>query len=240
MKSKVVTKEEALAKFHDEQTILFGDWHGEISADELIAGILEKGVKNIHAVAVSGGMPDQGIGTLIVEKRIKSLATTHIGLNPVARDQMFAGELEVEFIPQGTFAERIRAGGSGLGGVLTPTGVGTSVAEGKQVLTINSKEYLLEMPIHGEVALIRAWKADSIGNLQFRLCARATNSYMALAADTVIVEVEELVEVGELDPDSIDIPAPIVDMIYVRQGEKKPFCPMWKRAMKKAEEGGKK
>ncbi|MEG1632886.1 MAG: CoA transferase subunit A [Oscillospiraceae bacterium] len=239
MRSKVVTRDEALTKINDGQTILFGDWHGELSAEEIITGVLEKGVKDITAVAVSGGMADQGVGRLIKEHRVKSLLTTHIGLNPVARDQMFAGELAVEFIPQGTFAERIRSGGAGLGGVLTPTGVGTDVANGKQVLTLNGREYVLEMPIRGDVALIKAWKADSIGNIAFRLTGRATNSYMAFAADTVIVEVEELVEVGELAPDEIDVPAPVIDMVYVRTGEKKPFCPMWQRAKAKAE-GGKK
>ena len=239
MISKVVSKEEAIAKFHDGQTIMFGDWHGEHSAEELITGMLEKGVKNISAIAVSGGMPDQGLGRLIHKKLVKDLITTHIGLNPEARDQMFAGELNVEFVPQGTFAERIRCGGAGLGGCLTPTGVGTDIEKGKQKLTIDGKEYLLELPLHADVALIKAWKADTIGNIAFRYTGRATNSYMAFAADIVIVEVEELVEVGELGPDDIDVPAPIIDMVYVRTGEKKPFCPMWQRARAKAEGGGK-
>ena len=239
MISKVVSKEEAIAKFHDGQTIMFGDWHGEHSAEELITGMLEKGVKDISAIAVSGGMPDQGLGRLIHEKLVKDLITTHIGLKPEARDQMFAGELNVEFVPQGTFAERIRCGGAGLGGCLTPTGVGTDIEKGKQKLTIDGKEYLLELPLHADVALIKAWKADTIGNIAFRYTGRATNSYMAFAADIVIVEVEELVEVGELGPDDIDVPAPIIDMVYVRTGEKKPFCPMWQRARAKAEGGGK-
>ena len=239
MISKVVSKEEAIAKFHDGQTIMFGDWHGEHSAEELITGMLEKGVKDISAIAVSGGMPDQGLGRLIHEKLVKDLITTHIGLNPEARDQMFAGELNVEFVPQGTFAERIRCGGAGLGGCLTPTGVGTDIEKGKQKLTIDGKEYPLELPLHADVALIKAWKADTIGNIAFRYTGRATNSYMAFAADIVIVEVEELVEVGELGPDDIDVPAPIIDMVYVRTGEKKPFCPMWQRARAKAEGGGK-
>ena len=217
--------EAALEKFRDGQTIMFGDWHGELSAEEIITGLLDKGVKDIRAIAVSGGMPDQGLGRLINEHRVKSLITTHIGLNPVAGQQMFAGELEVEF-------------------VLTPTGIGTDVERGKQRLIIDGREYLLELPLHADVALIKAAKADTAGNLQFRLTGRATNSYMAFAADTVIVEVEELVEVGELGPDEIDGPAPVIDMVYVRRGEKKPICPMWKRAMAKAEakavEGGKK
>ena len=239
LRSKVVTMEEALSKFKDGQTIMFGDWHGEFSAEEIITGMLEKGVKDIHAIAVSGGMPDQGVGRLIHAHRVKRLATTHIAYNPSARDQMFAGELDIEFVPQGTFAERIRCGGYGLGGCLTPTGLGTDVAVGKQVLNINGKDYLLELPMHADIALIKAWKADTAGNIAFRLMSRATNSYMAYAADTVIVEVEELVEVGELGPDDVDVVAPLIDMVYVRQGEKKPFCPMWQRARAKAE-GGKK
>lgn len=235
MRSKVVTKEEALAKFQDGQTIMFGDWHGQLTADELIDGVLEKGVKDIDAIAVSAGTPDQGVGRLIAAHRVKSLATTHIAFNPLARDQMFAGELDIEFVPQGTFAERIRCGGAGLGGCLTPTGIGTDVEEGKQKLTINGKEYLLELPMHADISLIRAWKADTAGNIVFRKIARATNSYMAYAADFVIVEAEELVEVGELDPEEIDVAAPIIDMVYVRTGEKKPFCLVWQRGKAKAE-----
>lgn len=237
MRSKVVELDQILPVFKDGQKILFGDWHGELSAEEVITGMLECGVKDIEAVAVSGGMPDQGLGRLIVEHRVKSLATTHIGLNPVARDQMFAGELEVEFIPQGTFAERIRCGGAGLGGCLTRAGIGTDVEKGKQIVNVDGADYILEKPIRGDVAVIKAWKADSYGNIRFRLTSRATNSYIAFAADTVICEVEELVEPGELGPDEIDVPAPIIDMIYVRKGEKKPFCPMWKRAKAKAEGG---
>lgn len=233
--NKVVTKEEALSKIHDGQTIMFGDWHGEFAADEIIDGMLEKGVTDIHAIAVSAGMPDQGVGKLIVAKRVKRIITTHIGLNPVAKDQMLAGELDVEFSPQGTWAERIRCGGAGLGGCLTPTGLGTEVAEGKQVLTINGKDYLLELPLRADVALVKATKADKAGNISFRLNSRATNSTIALAADFVIAEVEELVEVGELGPEEIDVPAPIVDMVYVRTGEKRPMCPMWQRAKAKAE-----
>lgn len=241
MLSKVVTKEEALAKIHDGQTIMFGDWHGEFAADEIIDGMLEKGVKDIDAIAVSAGMPDQGVGKLIAAKRVKSLITSHIGLNPVARDQMFAGELKVEFSPQGTWAERIRCGGAGLGGCLTPTGVGTEIEEGKQKLTINGKEYLLELPLLADIALVKATKADTAGNISFRMNSRATNSTIAYAADLVIAEVEDLVEVGDLSPEEIAVPAPIIDMVYVRTGEKKPLCPMWQRAKAKAEaKGGKK
>ena len=239
MRSKVVTLQEALEPFKDGQTVLFGDWHGQFSAEEIITGILEKGVKDLTAVACTAGTPDQGVGRLINANRVKALKTTHIAFNPVARDQMFAGDLDIEFIPQGTITERIRCGGFGLGGCLTPTGIGTEVEEGKQKLTINGKEYLLEMPIRGDITLIKASTADKAGNVSFNLVSGTISDYMAFASDTVIVEVEELVEVGELSPQEIDVPAPIVDMVYVKIGPVGEFCNVWKRAKEKTEGGAK-
>ena len=235
MLNKTVSKDRALEHIRSGQTIMFGDWHGEFAADELIDAMLAKGITDIDAIAVSAGMPDQGLGKLIAAKRVKSLVTTHIGLNPVAKDQMLSGELAVEFVPQGTWAERVRCGGSGIGGFLTPTGLGTEVEKGKEKITVGGKAYLLELPLHGDVALIKATKADKAGNISFRMNSRATNSTLALAADYVIAEVEELVEIGELGPEEIDVPAPIIDMVYVRTGEKRPLCPMWKRLKAKAE-----
>ena len=236
MLSKVVTLEQALEKIKDGQTIMFGDWHGEFAADDIIDGMLSKGVKDIDAIAVSAGMPDLGVGKLIKEHRVNSLITTHIAFNPCARDQMFAGELNIEFSPQGTFSERIRCGGFGLGGCLTPTGLGTEVEKGKQKLTINGKEYLLELPLHADVTLIKATKADTAGNISFRMNSKAISNNMAFAADLVIVEAEELVEFGELGPEEIDVPAPIIDMVYVRSGENtRHTCPLWQRLRAKAE-----
>ena len=237
MLSKVVTMEEILEKFHDNQPIMFGDWHCEFAADDIIDSLLEKDMKGIDAIAVSAGMPDQGVGKLINAKMVKSLITTHIAYNPIARDQMFAGELDIEFSPQGTFSERIRCGGFGLGGCLTPTGVGTDVEKGKQKLTINGKEYLLELPLRADIALIKATTADTAGNLSFRMNSRAICTNMAFAADLVIAEVEELVELGELGPEEIQVPAPVVDMVYVRTGETRHMCPMWQRLKAKAEGG---
>ena len=213
MLSKVVSKEEALSKIHDGQTIMFGDWHGEFAADEIIDGMLEKGVKDIHAIAVSAGMPDQGVGKLIKDKRVKSLVTTHIALNPLARDQMFAGELDIEFCPQGTWSERIRCGGAGLGGCLTPTGVGTEVEKGKQKLTINGKEYLLELPLHADIALIGGHKADASGNLRYIGSERNFNPMMAMAADTVVAGVSEIVEAGQIGADYVETPGIFVDYL---------------------------
>lgn len=237
MLSKVVTREEALTKIQDGQTIMFSDVHGIQAPDELIAGMLEKGVKDITAISISGGNPKEGVGRLIGEKRVKKLITTHTGLNPVARDQIFAGELEVEYCPMGTWVERMHCAAAGLGGCLTPTGVGTDVEKGKQKLTINGKEYLLEMPLHADVALLKAWKADTAGNVAFRMNSIIGHDTMALAADFVIFEVEELVEVGELGPTEIDIPAPITGMVYLRTGKKRYMPLMWQSAKARAEGG---
>ena len=149
MLSKVVSKEEALTKIHDGQTIMFGDWHGEFAADEIIDGMLEKGIKDIHAIAVSAGMPDQGVGKLIREKRVKSLVTTHIALNPLARDQMFAGELDIEFCPQGTWSERIRCGGAGLGGCL-PAGYPSQYFRRAGLYSVpqSGLEFLMKKHVH--------------------------------------------------------------------------------------------
>lgn len=237
MRSKEVTLKEVLSVIKDGQRIMFGDWHGQLAAEEIIDGMLEKGIKDIEGITITGGYPGSGIGKLIDEHRLAKLITTHIGLNPVARDQMFAKELEITFVPAGTLIERIRCGGAGLGGCLTPTGVGTDVEIGKEKITIEGKEYLLELPLRADVALIKAWKADKAGNITFRQTSMLANNYMALAADQVIVEVEELVEIGELKPREIDIPAPVVDMVYVRQKEKRPISLMWKKAIE-AEKGG--
>ena len=222
MLSKVVSKEEALTKIHDGQTIMFGDWHGEFAADEIIDGMLEKGIKDIHAIAVSAGMPDQGVGKLIREKRVKSLVTTHIALNPLARDQMFAGELDIEFCPQGTWSERIRCGGAGLGGVLTPVGIDTLVEESPFCLgrrTIEGKDYLLMKPIHADFALLGTYKCDEFGNCWYKGTMRNFNVVMATAADTVIAETEYLVPVGEIEPENIHTYGMCVD--YIVEGERK-------------------
>ncbi len=233
MKNKIYTLEQVLAQIHDGQRILFSDRHGQLAADEIIDGMLQKGVKDITAIAITSGQPGMGLGRLIEQKRVRRVETTHIGLNPATSQQMFAGDIEVEFIPQGTFAERIRAGGYGLGGILTPTGVGTIVEKGKEILHLRGKDYLLEMPIRADIALLRASKADKAGNLYFHKTNLLCQDYMAMAADLVIVEVEELVEIGELDPERIHVPAPIVDMLYIRQGEKRPMHLNWQRMIDK-------
>jgi len=210
---KTATVADALARIKDNMTIMIGGFMSGGTPEVLIDGIVEKGFKNITLISSDTCTPEYGIGKLIVNKQISKLIASHIGMNKETGRQMNAGELDVELVPQGTFAERIRAGGAGLGGVLTPTGIGTLVEEGKQKLTIEGKEYLLELPLRAEIALIKAWKADKSGNLVYRRAARNFNPLMAMAADYVIVAAEEIVEIGELDPDLVVTPAPLVDMI---------------------------
>ena len=184
------------------------------SPNKFIMKMIEAGVTDIDLIANDAGNDHtDGIGSLVCAHRVRSLIASHIGLNPEAGRQMNAGELKVTLVPQGTLAERSRCGGTGLGGVLTPTGVGTVVAEGKTVLEVNGRSYLLELPLRADVAVIKAWKADTSGNLVYRRAGRNFNPMMAMAADFVIAEVSEVVEVGELDPDEIMTPGVCVDML---------------------------
>ena len=236
MKKKVFTLEEVLDKINDGASIMFSDLHGGCAADEIIDGMLAKGVKDLTAVGVASGRPDYGMGKLITAHRVKKLLTTHIGLNKSSIDQMFAGEMEVEFIPQGTFAERIRCGGFGLGGCLTRTGLGTQVQEGKQIVNVDGLDYILEKPIRADVAILHATKADKAGNLYCEGTSHLCVDYMAMAADLVIAEVEEIVEIGELDPEKVIVQAPVVDMVYLRQGEKAPLWKSWAAQLAKIKE----
>lgn len=211
--NKVAKREEALARLADNQVIMIGGFMATGTPEGLVSGLLEKGVKNLTVIANDTSFVDKGVGRLVVSKQLKKVIVSHIGTNKETGRQMNAGEMEVELVPQGTLAERIRCGGAGLGGVLTPTGVGTIVEEGKEKLTREGKTYLLELPLKADIALIKACKADSYGNLVYRRSARNFNPLMAMAADFVIVEAEEVVETGTLDPDEIMTPGVLVDMI---------------------------
>lgn len=214
MKNKVVSLDEALKKFHDGQTIMCGGFTNVGSPNKLLRAIADAGYKDFDLIANDTGNDKQdGIGTLVLEKRLRNVVASHVGLNPETGRQMNSGEMKVTLIPQGTLAERIRCGGTGLGGVLTPTGVGTIVEEGKEVFEINGKKYLLELPLRADISILKAWKADTSGNLIYRRLERNFNPMMAMAADFVIVEVEHIVEVGELDPDIIVTPGVCVDML---------------------------
>ncbi|ETI68615.1 acetyl-CoA:acetoacetyl-CoA transferase subunit alpha [Neobacillus vireti LMG 21834] len=215
---KMISMEEVSTLFTDGMTIMAGGFMGVGTPQELVSAMLEANVRDITLIANDTAFIETGVGPLIVNRRVKKVIASHIGTNPETGRQMIAGELEVELVPQGTLAERVRAGGSGLGGVLTPTGVGTVVEEGKEKITVDGREYLLEKPLRAEVALLKAYKADKAGNLIYHRSARNFNPLMALAADTVIVQVEQIVEIGDIDPDEVMTPGILVDKIFVQGG----------------------
>jgi len=209
--NKRISISECVAKIKDGMSVMIGGFMGNGTPESIMDALVTSGVKNLTVICNDTGFPDKGIGKLIVNKQITKLIVSHIGTNPVTVDQMNAKELEVEFSPQGTLAERVRAGGSGLGGVLTPTGLGTVVANGKQTLEIDGKTYLLEKPLRADVALLGANIGDKSGNLIFKGTSQNFNPIMATAADLVIAEIEKEVETGELTPETIHIPGIFVD-----------------------------
>lgn len=216
--NKMISMEEVSTLFTDGMTIMAGGFMGVGTPQELVSAMLEANVKDITLIANDTAFTETGVGPLIVNRRVKKVIASHIGTNPETGRQMIAGELDVELVPQGTLAERVRAGGSGLGGVLTPTGVGTVVEKGKEKITVDGREYLLEKPLRAEIALLKAYKADKAGNLIYHRSARNFNPLMALAADTVIVQVEQIVEIGDIDPDEVMTPGILVDKIFVQGG----------------------
>jgi acetate CoA/acetoacetate CoA-transferase alpha subunit len=211
--NKVISVKEAVDMIHDGMTIMIGGFLGCKNPFKLIDAMVEKGVKDLTLIANDTSFPDIGIGKLIVNKQIKKLIASHIGTNRETGNQMNAGELEVELVPQGTLAERIRAAGAGLGGILTPTGLGTVVQEGKTIINVDGKDYLLEKPLRAEVALIVGAVVDKKGNIKYKKATRNFNPLMATAADIVIVEADEIVEVGTIDPDDVMTPGLFVDYI---------------------------
>lgn len=213
--SKRITVAEAAALVPDGASVMVGGFMGCGSPLAVLDAMLAKGNKDMTLICNDCAFPDFAVGKLVVEKRFKKVIASHIGLNPAAGAQMNEGSLEMQLIPQGTLAERIRSGGAGLGGFLTPTGVGTPVEEGKEVITIDGKKYLLELPLKADVALVKAWKADESGNLIFRRSARNFNPLIATAAKLVIAEVEEIVPTGSLDPDTIHTPAIFIDHLVL-------------------------
>ena len=212
--SKAASVEEALTHIRNGQTIMLSGFTNVGSPNKFIVKMAEAGITDIDLISNDAGNDHtDGIGTLICQHRVRRLTASHVGLNPKVAEQMNDGTLEVVLVPQGTLAERIRCGGTVVGGLLTPTGIGTVVAEGKQVIQVDGRDYLLEKPLHAEVAVVKAWKADTSGNLVYRRAGRNFNPLMAMAADFVIAEVEELVEVGQLDPDEVMTPGVCVDLV---------------------------
>ncbi len=223
MKAKPIIKaEEAISKIKDNDTILVSGFMGVGSPLGLLKALKDSGKKEMTLVCSDNGMflgdesQATGVAPNVLAKQFKKFVASHIGLNKETQRQMVEGESEVELVPQGTLAERIRAGGSGLGGILTPTGVGTAVAEGKEIIHVNGRDFLLELPIRGDFTLIRAAKADKAGNLTYSASARNFSPLMATAGNTVLVEADEIVEVGELDPEIIVTPGIFVDYLIKR------------------------
>lgn len=217
MKNKIMTAKEAVAGIKDGATIMVGGFMACGTPEILIDALVEKGVKNLTIICNDAGVPGRGVGKLLSNGQIKTLIASHVGLNPEVAQRMNtdveADKLECILVPQGTLAERIRAGGAGLGGFLTPTGVGTIVAEGKQVINIDGKDYLLEKPLKADVALIRGTVTDKFGNTTYNGTTRTFNPMMATAAEYVIVGTCEVVEVGEIDPNNVVTSGIFVDAI---------------------------
>ncbi|WP_091727100.1 acetate CoA-transferase subunit alpha [Proteiniborus ethanoligenes] len=215
--NKIVSIEQAIDQIKDGMTIMIGGFLGVGNPHKLIDALVEKGIKDLTIIANDTAFPEVGIGKLIVNKQVKKVIASHIGTNPETGNQMNSGETEVVLVPQGTLIEQIRAAGAGLGGVLTPTGIGTIVEEGKTKIEIDGKDYLLEKPLKADVALIFGSIVDKKGNIYYNKSTRNFNLFSATAAETVIVEAEKLVEIGELDPHQVMTPGLFVD--YIVRGD---------------------
>ena len=211
--SKFISIEEAVSKVKDGMTIMVGGFLANGTPNKIVDALAKSGVKNLTLICNDTAYPDKGVGQLIANKQVKKLFVSHIGTNPHMSEQMNSGELEIEFCPQGSLAERVRAGGCGLGGILTQTGMGTIVAEGKQIVNVDGKDYLLEKPLRADIALVGASLGDKAGNLVYRGTSQNFNPLMASAADLVIAEINELVEVGEIAAENVKTPSIMVDFI---------------------------
>ncbi len=204
--------QEALAGVSDGMTLMAGGFGLVGIPEKLIMGLRDMGVKDLTVISNNCGVDDWGLGLLLQNRQIRKMISSYVGENKEFERQYLSGELEVELVPQGTLAERIRAGGAGIPAFYTPAGVGTPIAEGREVRTFNGRQYLLETALTADVSLIKAWRADHLGNLVYNKTARNFNPMMATAGRLTIAEVEELVEVGEIDPDQVHTPS-----IYVQR-----------------------
>ncbi len=202
-----------LSYLKDGSSLLIAGFLANGTSEILIDAILESGAKNLMVICNDTSFPDKGIGKLIKNRRVNRIITTHIGTNIETQKQYLNKEIEVEFVPQGTLIERLRAYGAGLGGILTPVGIGTVVEEGKQKMVIDDKEYILEEPLGGDISIIKAKWGDEFGNLKYYGTARNFNPVMALAGKKVIAEVENLMKIGEMDPNEIETAGIFVDYI---------------------------
>jgi len=214
MDKRVASADAAIEKVHDGVSILMGGFGVCGIPENLIAALRRKGSKNLTVVSNNAGVDDFGIGLLLQTRPVKKMIATYVGENKLFEQLVLSGELEVELNPQGTLAERLRAGGAGIPAFFTPTGYGTMIAEGKEVREFNGRKCILERGLRGDFAFIKAWRGDRWGNLIFRKTARNFNPVMATAADYVIAEVEELLEIGQLDANCVHTPGIFVDAIF--------------------------
>ena len=210
---RAVSVEEAVAMIPTGASIMVGGFMGVGTPERLLDEVVRQKKGGLSLICNDAGVPGKGVGKLFDATLVSRMIGTHIGLNPKAQLQMLGKQITVDLIPQGTFVERIRAGGCGLGGVLTPTGVGTLVEEGKQKIEVNGKAFLLETALRADFALVHAFLSDYLGNLAYALTARNFNPVMAMAADTVIVTAENIVPVGVIAPDHVVTPGPLVDYL---------------------------
>ncbi|MEI6286710.1 MAG: 3-oxoacid CoA-transferase subunit A [Bacillota bacterium] len=213
---QVINAEQAADYIRDGMVVMVAGFLASGTAETIIDAIVSAKRRDLTVIVNDTAFVDRGVGKLIVEKLVKKVITSHIGTNKVTQQQYLANELEVELVPQGTLAERIRAGGVGLGGILTPTGVGTLVEQGKQVIEVDGKKYLLEKPLKADVAVLKAKRADYQGNIQYGYTTRNFNPLMAMAAETVIVEVDEIVPVGAFAPDDVHTISNFIDYVVVK------------------------
>lgn len=216
--NKIISLDQAVDLIKDGDTVMVGGFMANGTPERIVDALVAKGTKKLTLICNDAGLPDKGVGKMVMTKQFSKIIASHIGLNREAGRQMNEGETIVELIPQGTLVEQIRAGGFGLGGFLTPTGIGTLVAEGKELITVDGKDYLLEKPIKADVALIFANKVDEGGNLQYIGSENNFNQVMAANATTTIVEAREIVKSGDLDPNFVHTPGIFVDYI-VEGGE---------------------
>lgn len=208
--------EAAAALIPEGASLMIGGFMAVGTPERLIDALVARGVGKLTIIANDTAMPGKGIGKLVSAGLVARVITSHIGLNPETQAKMIAGEIEVELVPQGTLVERIRAGGMGLGGVLTPTGLGTEVEIGKQTIEVQGQQFLVETPLKADFALIGAWQADYVGNLSYLLTAHNFNPIMALAGKVVIAEPESIVPVGVIPPDAVKTPGVLVDHLLIR------------------------
>jgi len=212
---KPVSVQDAIAMVPDGASLMIGGFMGVGTPERLMDEFVRQGKRNLTVIANDTAKPGLGIGKLVDAGLVRRTIASHIGLNPETQRQMIAGKIVVDLIPQGTLIERIRAGGCGLGGVLTPTGIGTIVEEGKQTVVVDGKKYLVETALRADFALINAFLADYLGNLSYALTSRNFNPVIAMAADTTIVCADHIVPVGLIAPDHVITPAPLVDYLIM-------------------------